>query len=258
MSSEITKSMEEIKYQERQVEVGKEAKAKRLASEREERDKKGKDNWTTVETIKMKKIMMVFLSSTMLFGCGKIEPQIAKLKDLSKKDSPAITQDEAAYRKPKLSFEKTALFEEMRTSGIEDFNLEGIQSYLETPENYWESCVNGYADVSKQSGGYGEAEAQKYGEQVCKNKTNALYACLNDISIKSAVSCLKKDIEEEENEGGDEANASASTPATSPAPNVDACVEQRINAFRKEQGEESLIKYDIIEEWEAECKALAQ
>lgn len=207
-------------------------------------------------------ISIVIVSSLFLFGCGKVESQIAKLKDLIKKDSPVITQEEVAYdgpyRKPKLSFEKTNLFEEMRNDRIEDFHIKSIQSYLETPENYWGSCVNGYAEESKQSGGYGEAEAQKYGEQVCKKKTNALYACLNEISIKSAISCLKKDIEEEEDEGGGGANASVSTPVISPAPNVDACVEQRINEFRKEHGEEPVIKYYVIEEWETECKTLVR
>ncbi len=105
--------------------------------------------------------------------------------------------EQSFYRMPRLIFEKNDLIEKMRNSGVEDFYLKDILAYLDTPKIYWNNCVSGYADESKQRGGYGEAEAQKYGEQVCKSKTNALYACLNEESIKSAASCLKKEMEEE-------------------------------------------------------------
>ena len=109
----------------------------------------------------------------------------------------ATALEQSSYRMPRLIFEKNDLLVKMQANGAEIFQLRDIKSYLETPEIYWNDCVSGYADESKQRGGYGEAEAQKYGEQVCKSKTNALYACLNDESIKSAASCLKKEMEEE-------------------------------------------------------------
>ena len=109
----------------------------------------------------------------------------------------ATALEQSSYRMPRLIFEKNDLLVKMQANGAEIFQLRDIKSYLETPEIYWNDCVSGYADESKQRGGYGEAEAQKYGEQVCKAKTNALYACLNDESIKSAASCLKKEMEEE-------------------------------------------------------------
>lgn len=222
-------------------------------------------------TRKLLSISIAITAGLLISGCGKIEPQITKLKGLITKDSPAASKEKTVfeivptepvvptevpaeqanletcvdqrvdafrkengeerainydvleeweseckensyttagttgsktlektpYRIPKLFFEEVDLIQKMRASGVDDFYLKDIQAYLKNPENYWTKCVNGYADESKQSGGYGEAEAQKYGEQACKAKTNALYACLNEESIKSAASCLKKEMEEE-------------------------------------------------------------
>ena len=104
----------------------------------------------------------------------------------------ANPHEKLPYRLPKLTFEETILFDKLRANGVESFHILGIQSYLENPKIYWENCVSGYAETSKQSGGYGEVEAQNHGEQVCQSKANDTYACLNDLPIKSAASCLQR------------------------------------------------------------------
>lgn len=41
--------------------------------------------------------------------------------------------------------------------------------------------------------------------------------------------------------------------ASSAMANVDACVEDKINAYRAEVGQEAVVRYDMLEEWEGEC-----
>lgn len=48
--------------------------------------------------------------------------------------------------------------------------------------------------------------------------------------------------------------STAAAPNSYPASDPDACFDQKVKAFRAENGEDSIIQNDIIEEWNAECK----
>ena len=57
-----------------------------------------------------------------------------------------------------------------------------------------------------------------------------------------------------ENQKTDTGNKTISSQKHLSPKEVDDCINKKIVAFRKENGEYSLIKYDVLEEWETDCK----
>jgi hypothetical protein len=60
------------------------------------------------------------------------------------------------------------------------------------------------------------------------------------------ISCSKKE---------EAANKELVTSKALTQQDLDKCVQERISAFRKENGEEAPVRSDVLDEWTDECKA---
>ena len=105
--------------------------------------------------------------------------------------TPAAAQTASPYPMPHLIFNPSDLLGAMKRAKVDEQWYKDIDSYLNRPTDFWSSCVEERASVASNNGGYDKKDAQAWGEEACKTRTNQFHDCLNDKSSNDAALCLK-------------------------------------------------------------------
>lgn len=127
----------------------------------------------------------------------------------------------------------------------------GVYRYGENEEHYkaglrdgvWKMCqLNRSAPPERLQANYQKAQAYS----ALADRLGGTYFLPALVDSPSGVECIETVYK-------DDVKQSASMAAVAPGSAPDACLNSKIAAFRKENGEEAPIKDDVIQEWKADC-----
>jgi len=106
----------------------------------------------------------------------------------------AVQPPISLYPQPQLAFSKIEFLSAVKQIGVEaEWESEFI-SYLSTPQEFWSNCVAGGEMTARELGGMLPAEAKSHAEDGCRSIAATYYQCLNGTRLEDAVMCLKKHI----------------------------------------------------------------
>lgn len=98
--------------------------------------------------------------------------------------------EQAPYRLPALTFTNHQLVDAFRQAQIDREWFNETNLYLNSPQDFWHNCTDGWTYMAQEFGAMPLAEAQEHGIQTCTSIATSYFNCLHDKSLDYATSCL--------------------------------------------------------------------
>ncbi len=235
----------------------------------------------------MKKLAVIIVMATLLYGCNKLfPPKVGCSSEGTKRLVAQIFNDELAKHlmnplfKGNVDKVKSSIdlsLEAIRT----DSHDEKINKYeckaelltklpLKAKQILQDPAVkNVLRKNNVENTGEGIKTSITYSSQLTDSKDQQYVEMIGHFNLADAItgiallggfdtSTATTEDTATSNISGDTADSKnivpSEVPTQSKEQDVSACVEGKTAAYRNEAGEDAIIKYDIIDEWESECK----